>query len=114
MEIKAIEEFRQVSAPPAHYYPAPEDRSRKAVFYANLYEPEKRPMYMNAAIGVCVQLARALKLLQVGSCQRRGISRTFSCFEHCCGCVWCLWWSPSGAYYLQLTVHRLPFVHSAA
>jgi uncharacterized protein (DUF885 family) len=52
MEVKAIEEYRQVSAPPAHYYPAPEDRSRKAVFYANLYQAEKRPLYQNASIGM--------------------------------------------------------------
>jgi hypothetical protein len=58
MEVKAIEEFRQVSAPPAHYYPAPEDRSRKAVFYANIYQAEKRPLYQNASIGVCRRRAR--------------------------------------------------------
>ena len=51
MEIKPIEAFREASAPPAHYYPAPVDRSRKAIFYANLYKPETRPLYANAAIG---------------------------------------------------------------
>ncbi|HUR40899.1 MAG TPA: DUF885 domain-containing protein [Verrucomicrobiae bacterium] len=36
VEVKRIEPFREKTAPGAHYLPAPMDRSRPAVFYANL------------------------------------------------------------------------------
>jgi len=36
VEVKRIEPFREKTAPGAHYQPAPMDKSRKAIFYANL------------------------------------------------------------------------------
>mmetsp|Transcript_44656 Transcript_44656/g.142183 ORF Transcript_44656/g.142183 Transcript_44656/m.142183 type:complete len:500 (+) Transcript_44656:149-1648(+) len=52
LEVRAIEPFREASAPPAHYYPAPADRSRPAVFYANISKPETRPAYAMDAIAL--------------------------------------------------------------
>ncbi|MGH8442518.1 MAG: DUF885 domain-containing protein [Nevskiaceae bacterium] len=36
VDVKRIEPFREKTAPGAHYLPAPMDKSRKAIFYANL------------------------------------------------------------------------------
>jgi uncharacterized protein (DUF885 family) len=52
LEVKPIESYREKSAPPAHYYPAPKDRSRPAVFYANTSEPTTRPLYAMKAVAL--------------------------------------------------------------
>ncbi len=44
-EIKPVEEYIAAEAPLAYYFPAPDDRSRPAYFYANTYKPESRPTY---------------------------------------------------------------------
>jgi len=49
-EVKEIEAFRAEAAPAAHYFPAPEDGSRTAYFYANTYKPETRSKYSMEAI----------------------------------------------------------------
>jgi uncharacterized protein (DUF885 family) len=36
VDVKRIEEFREKTAPGAHYLPAPMDKSRKAIFYINM------------------------------------------------------------------------------
>mmetsp|Transcript_7283 Transcript_7283/g.22186 ORF Transcript_7283/g.22186 Transcript_7283/m.22186 type:complete len:582 (-) Transcript_7283:1696-3441(-) len=50
LDVKPVEEFRQVASPAAHYYPAPADRSRPGLFYANTYKPETRPLFAMEAI----------------------------------------------------------------
>ncbi|GJD06384.1 hypothetical protein Gasu2_08060 [Galdieria sulphuraria] len=50
--VKPIESYREKSAPPAHYYPAPKDRSRPAVFYGNTSEPTTRPLYAMKAVAL--------------------------------------------------------------
>lgn len=52
LEVKPIESYREKSAPPAHYYPAPKDRSRPAVFYANTSEPTTRSLYGMKAVAL--------------------------------------------------------------
>lgn len=44
-EVRRIEEYREGDAPAAYYYPAPEDRSRPAIYYVNTHSPESRPRY---------------------------------------------------------------------
>jgi prolyl oligopeptidase len=48
--IKAIEKYREQAAPAAYYYPPPVDFSRPGYFYANTYQPEKRPKYEMEAL----------------------------------------------------------------
>eukprot|EP00871_Galdieria_phlegrea_P004867 jgi/Galph1/5381/GphlegSOOS_G4011.1 len=52
LQVKPIESYREKSAPPAHYYPAPEDRSRPAVFYANTSEPHTRPLFAMKSVAL--------------------------------------------------------------
>jgi len=49
-ELKEIESFRAAAAPDAYYYEAPEDNSRPAYFYVNVYKPETRPIYTMEAL----------------------------------------------------------------
>lgn len=49
-ELKEIESFRAPAAPDAYYYEAPEDNSRPAYFYVNVYKPETRPIYTMEAL----------------------------------------------------------------
>jgi uncharacterized protein (DUF885 family) len=49
-EVKAIEAFRARDAVAAFYYPAPDDRSRLAVFYVNTDRLEARPRYNMEAL----------------------------------------------------------------
>jgi len=49
-ELKEIESFRSAAAPDAYYYEAPEDNSRPAYFYVNVYKPETRPIYTMEAL----------------------------------------------------------------
>ncbi len=44
-DFKEIEAFRAPGAPAAYYYNAPDDGSRPAYFYVNVYKPETRPIY---------------------------------------------------------------------
>jgi prolyl oligopeptidase len=49
-DIKAIEKYREQSAPAAYYYPPPKDFSRPGYFYANTYKPEQRPLFFMEAL----------------------------------------------------------------
>ncbi|HEY8994680.1 MAG TPA: DUF885 domain-containing protein [Lacunisphaera sp.] len=44
-EIRPIEGFREVSAPPAHYFQGLPDGSRPGIFYYNAYRPETRTRF---------------------------------------------------------------------
>jgi uncharacterized protein (DUF885 family) len=44
-EIRPIEGFREVSAPPAHYFQGLPDGSRPGIFYYNAYKPETRTRF---------------------------------------------------------------------
>jgi uncharacterized protein (DUF885 family) len=51
-KVKEIEAYREKDAPTAYYYAADEKRTRDAFFYANLYQPETRPLYSAMALTV--------------------------------------------------------------
>jgi uncharacterized protein (DUF885 family) len=44
-EVKAIEAYREKDAPAAFYQPAPEDRSRGGIYYANTNDPTSWPTF---------------------------------------------------------------------
>ena len=48
-EIRPIEAFREVSAPPAHYFQGLPDGSRPGIFYYNAYKPETRTRFTTTA-----------------------------------------------------------------
>lgn len=48
--VKPIEEYRERDCVAAYYYNPPDDFSRPGVYYANTYEPEKRPRYNMTAL----------------------------------------------------------------
>lgn len=48
-EIRPIEAFREVSAPPAHYSQGLPDGSRPGIFYYNAYKPETRTRFTTIA-----------------------------------------------------------------
>ncbi len=48
-EIRAVEPFREVSGPPAQYYPGLPDGSRPGIFYYNAYKPETRTRFTTTA-----------------------------------------------------------------
>jgi uncharacterized protein (DUF885 family) len=50
--VKPIEDYREKESPAAYYYPAPEDRSRSAIYYANTYDPPSRPLHNAMALTV--------------------------------------------------------------
>uniref|UniRef100_A0A7S0ZF37 DUF885 domain-containing protein n=1 Tax=Timspurckia oligopyrenoides TaxID=708627 RepID=A0A7S0ZF37_9RHOD len=52
LSVKPVEPFREESAPSAHYFPSPADRSRPATFYANTWKASTRPFYMMEAIAL--------------------------------------------------------------
>ena len=45
IEVHPMEGHRATDSPAAYYYPAPEDRSRSAIYYVNAYLPETRPLF---------------------------------------------------------------------
>ncbi|MFQ5412215.1 MAG: DUF885 family protein, partial [Phycisphaerae bacterium] len=49
-DLKEIEAFRAPGAPAAYYYNAPDDGSRPAYFYVNIFQPETRPIYTMEAL----------------------------------------------------------------
>lgn len=48
-EIRPVEAFREVSAPPAQYYQGLPDGSRPGIFYYNAYKPETRTRFTTTA-----------------------------------------------------------------
>lgn len=48
-EIRPVEEFREVSAPPAQYFQGLPDGSRPGIFYYNAYKPESRTRFTTTA-----------------------------------------------------------------
>jgi len=48
-EIRAVETFREVSAPPAQYFQGLPDGSRPGIFYYNAYKPETRTRFTTTA-----------------------------------------------------------------
>ncbi|MFO0974559.1 MAG: DUF885 domain-containing protein [Phycisphaerae bacterium] len=48
--LREIESFRAAAAPAAYYYPAPDDHSRPAYFYVNVFDPKQRPKYTMEAL----------------------------------------------------------------
>jgi uncharacterized protein (DUF885 family) len=48
-EVRAVEAFQEVEAPPAFYMPPPPDGSRPGRYYVNTYQPESRPLHRLAA-----------------------------------------------------------------
>ena len=48
-EIRAVESFREVNAPPAQYYQGLPDGSRPGIFYYNAYKPETRTRFTTVA-----------------------------------------------------------------
>jgi uncharacterized protein (DUF885 family) len=48
-EIRAVESFREVSAPPAQYFQGLPDGSRPGIFYYNSYKPETRTRFTTTA-----------------------------------------------------------------
>jgi uncharacterized protein (DUF885 family) len=50
IEVRPLEPHRAPSAPAAFYHPAPDDRSRPAVYYVNTHAPERRPLYNAPAL----------------------------------------------------------------
>lgn len=48
-EIRAVESFREVNAPPAQYFQGLPDGSRPGIFYYNAYKPETRTRFTTTA-----------------------------------------------------------------
>jgi uncharacterized protein (DUF885 family) len=48
-EIRAVESFREVNAPPAQYFQGLPDGSRPGIFYYNAYKPETRTRFTTVA-----------------------------------------------------------------
>ena len=48
-EIRQVEAFREVNAPPAHYFQGLPDGSRPGIFYFNAYKPETRTRFTTVA-----------------------------------------------------------------
>jgi uncharacterized protein (DUF885 family) len=51
-EVRAIESFRERSAPVGHYEPGSEDGSRHGVFYANAYDLAARPRWIMESLSL--------------------------------------------------------------
>ncbi|HYF00676.1 MAG TPA: DUF885 domain-containing protein, partial [Planctomycetota bacterium] len=51
-EVKAIEDYREKDSVAAFYYPPDEKLTRKGIYYANTYQPEKRPRFNLRALTV--------------------------------------------------------------
>ncbi len=49
LEVRAVEPFGEVEAPPAFYVPPAPDGSRGGIYYVNTYQPEHRPRHRLAA-----------------------------------------------------------------
>lgn len=82
--VKAIEHYREKTAPAAYYYPPPRDFSRPGYFYANTYKPEQRPKYEMEALsyheavpGHHLQVAIMQELEHIPDFRRHGGSTAF-------------------------------------
>jgi len=49
VEVRQVEPFQEVEAPPAFYVPPAPDGSREGRYYVNTYQPESRPLHRLAA-----------------------------------------------------------------
>jgi uncharacterized protein (DUF885 family) len=83
-DIKAIETYREQSAPAAYYYPPPRDFSRPGYFYANTYKPEQRSRcdmealsYHEAVPGHHLQIAIMQELEDIPDFRRHEGSTAF-------------------------------------
>ncbi|HWL92834.1 MAG TPA: DUF885 domain-containing protein, partial [Phycisphaerae bacterium] len=77
---KEIEPFRADGAPAAYYYNAPDDGSRPAYFYVNVYRPETRPIYTMEVLAY--HEAMPGHHLQIAIAQEKKGWPAFRRFEH--------------------------------
>ena len=79
-DLKEIEPFRAPGSATAYYYNAPDDGSRPAYFYINVYQPETRPIYTMEALAY--HEAQPGHHLQISLAQERQDWPAFRRFEH--------------------------------
>ena len=79
-DLKEIEAFRAPGSATAYYYNAPDDGSRPAYFYINVYKPETRPIYTMEALAY--HEAQPGHHLQIALAQERKDWPAFRRFEH--------------------------------
>jgi len=79
-DLKEIEAFRAPGSATAYYYNAPDDGSRPAYFYINVYKPETRPIYTMEALAY--HEAQPGHHLQIALAQECKDWPAFRRFEH--------------------------------